>query len=1225
MAEAAPWDAPQQPETPPWGGGNPDLTSTDKTPAERSAIYTSQELHSTDSPLIKYPLVAAGTLSTFAHGGVDMIKNFFQTGIHAAMGEPQSLESEISAGMVAAGMEGGGAFARPGRMAGLETITPIVKQFDDGIIAPAAQRLDSYARAGDPNGVRLEPPTPETVPAPIRRIEGSPFAGIPRSVAAKTGIPEVDLVLNSPVTKAVIDHPVVDRSHDVPYMAGAADPINNPTVFVDRHVPKEQTVGGITFDPADPWVVHENVEQHTMDILIKAGMDDEAAYKVAHFNFAEPAEQAWYRAHGIDQVAAEKEQMTWLPKIQGENTGGDVPASLYQKPYPHDHVPNIDHEPVTETRPTPEEAARGYDIIRNTPELRPKSAQPMLQQARELGVIGDDRAAPSLNELPPKEAGRAAMAATQPPDKVTGEVGGQPERTAWRKRWEDRLDNIGVIGDARDVITAAVDANDEFVPARQGNMSAGQIEQLGSVTGLDTTKIDIGATSSKIKNDVELRNAVEAFRITNDKIKQAAIELRRKNGLDDEAELGELTRLELQRDTLLDATMSSKELIALRAEFARTGHTLNEFYKSMREENGLREFLKDKEGKSPDDVRERARLIADTPEDALPKVLTDRGPKQQPWYYWTWLQGLISGVITHTKYLAVNTGTTYLERVIAPEVAAMIGKARGERVSLMAPLWANVGMVKGLPQAFTAAGQAFKTGMRVPLLEEIELAKRAVESPELEGAKVPYGSQVGPDWGIWKKVFNEDQLDTAAKVLGIPGKSANAIHTFYKQLSVAGSRTYRAYEAAYQEGSMPRDQFWERYNYHLANPTDEALKGSVDDAYSGAFMEKLGEQTGKWAKTAKDNPFLKWLFPFQHIPMNIERMTARYSPTPLVLAALQKTTGLKTEMASAILGEHGAPAQNLAIAKVVVGSSIMGYFINKALSGDANGDYPTDAKERREWSLMNKQANSVKMGDQWVNMERLGPPGNLAKLGANIGAIIRDYDGKDDDAVTKAMWATWMAAVNQIGDEVGFQTLRNAIDAIEDPKKASRFMAWQVGSGIPFSSFLSQNASIMDPDMRVANTLVDGLKYRLPSVRETLLPKRDPIYGEPVHNPGYMSVMRESPINTDRGKAELDRLGYYPTAPQRTIGHVKLNDEQYDRYEATAGPLVKQMLAAEINSPRYQAMPDAAKTERVKGIIEFARARARMALQMDAAHLIRQGTDNRTRQITGTVSTGATP
>jgi hypothetical protein len=274
---------------------------------------------------------------------------------------------------------------------------------------------------------------------------------------------------------------------------------------------------------------------------------------------------------------------------------------------------------------------------------------------------------------------------------------------------------------------------------------------------------------------------------------------------------------------------------------------------------------------------------------------------------------------------------------------------------------------------------------------------------------------------------------------------------------------------------------------------------------------------------------------------------------------------------------------------------------------------------------MNKQANSVKMGDQWVNMERLGPPGNLAKLGANIGAIIRDYDGKDDNAVTKAMWATWMAAVNQIGDEVGFQTLRNAIDAIEDPKKASRFMAWQVGSGIPFSSFLSQNASIMDPDMRVANTLVDGLKYRLPSVRETLLPKRDPVYGDPVHNPGYMSIMRESPINTDRGKAELDRLGYYPTAPQRTIGHVKLTDEQYDRYEATAGPLVKQMLTAEINSPRYQAMPDAAKTERVKGIIEFARARARMALQMDAGHLIRQGIDNRTRQITGTVSTGATP
>ena len=1006
-------------------------------------------------------------------------------------------------------------------------------------------------------------------------------------------------------------------------MAGGSEALNDPTVYIDRHVPREQTIDGITFDPAQPWSVHENVEQHTMEILTRNGMSDGEAYRVAHYEFAEPAEQAWYRAHGIDQEKAEAEQMKWLPRIQHENPE-NPPPNLYEKPYPHMHVAGAEHESVEEAKPTAEEKQRAFDIIRNAPELQPKSAQPMLQQARELGVIGDRSREPSLNELPPKEAGRAAMAAGHPPDKVTGEIGGQPERTAWRKRWEARLDNIGVQGDARDVISAAVDANDEFVPARQGNMSAGQIEQLGSVTGLDTTRIDIAGTSSKIKNNVELRNTVEAFGIMKDKIKQAAIDLRAKNGLDDEAELGELTKLELQRDMLLDAAVASKELIAVRSEFAREGHTLNAFYKAQREANGLRDFLKDKEGKSPDDVRERARLIADTPDDALPKVLTDRGPKQQPWYYWTWLQGLISGVITHTKYLAVNTGTTYLERVIAPEVAAMIGKVRGENVSLMAPLWANVGMVKGLPQAFTAAGEAFKTGLRVPLLEEIELAKRSVENPELQGAQVPYGQSIGPDWGIWKKVFNEDQLDTAAKVLGIPGKSANAIHTLYKQLSVAGSRTYRAYEAAYQEGSMPREQFWERYNYHLANPTDEALKGAVDDAYSGAFMEKLGEQTGKWAKTTKDNPFLKWLFPFQHIPMNIERMTARYSPTPLVLAALQKTTGLKTEMASAILGEHGAPAQNLAIAKVVVGSSIMGYFINKALSGDANGDYPTDTKERHEWSLMNKQPNSIKMGDQWVNMERLGPPGNLAKLGANIGSIINHYDGKDEDAVTKAMWSTWMAAVNQVGDEVGFQTLRNAIDAIEDPKKASRFMAWQIGSGIPFSSFLSQNASIMDPDMRVANTLVNGLKYRIPFVRETLLPKRDPIFGEPVHNPGYMSIMRESPINQDPVKSELDRLQYYPTAPQRTIGHVKLTDEQYDRYEATAGPLVKQLLAKEITTQRYRSQPDTEKVKDIQGAIAYGRGQARAALQMDAPHLIKQGIDNRTRQITG-VSTGATP
>jgi hypothetical protein len=828
-----------------------------------------------------------------------------------------------------------------------------------------------------------------------------------------------------------------------------------------------------------------------------------------------------------------------------------------------------------------------------------------LSQARDLGVIGPEK--PSLNELPPQQA-REAMLPPQPPG--TPPLEPHPQQTAWRQRWEATLDKMGVAGDARQVISSVVDANDEFVQARQGNMSTGQVEQLASLTGLDSTKIDVAGTSAKIKTDAELRNTTEAFRIVNDKIKQAAQDLSDKGGVDDDAEAGALTKLELQRDLLLDATTSSKELIALRAEFGRAGNRLQELQKAMAETNGLKGFLKDSQGRSIDDVRERAKMIADTPPDALPKVLQSTRNQPQHWAYWTWQQGLISGVITHTKYLAVNTGQTYLERVLAPSGAAIIGKLRGADISLMTPLRAHVALIKAVPDSLRAAGTAFKSGLRVPLESEMELTKRNVENPERGAPQVPYGQTVGPEWGMWKNVFNENQLAGAAKVLGIPGKSANMIHTFFKVLNERASLTSRAYDAAHADGGSGT-AYWDSFNQHLANPTDETLKGAVEDAYSGSFMEKLGEKSEKWASAVRANPILKWMFPFQHIPLNIARSTIRYSPFAFA----------GPEMRAALMGEHGAPAQNLAISKMVVGSSIMGYFVDRALSGDVNGDYPTDEKTRREWQLMGTQPNTMRIGEEWHSLERLGPPGNLARLGANLGTILKNYNGQDDDAVSKAVYQSAMAGVNLIGDEVGFQTLRNLIDAWEDPKHATRFAANEVSSLLPYSSFISQNASIMDPDMRLANSLVDGLRYRIPEIRENLLPKRDPLYGEPVPNPGYGSVFRETPVQTDPVKLELDRLGkqtgYFPGAPENRVGGIKLNPEQFDRYEATAGPLVKQMLTAAMNTPRYQSLPPSAQVAMVKGLISGGRARARQAMQMAYPELIQQGIDARTMQVTG--------
>jgi hypothetical protein len=203
-------------------------------------------------------------------------------------------------------------------------------------------------------------------PGSIRPIVGSPLpAGTLRADAALTGNRLVDMVLAAPILRETINHPVADRSYDVPFGAGGSLPIEDPTTFIDRHAPATVTVGDVTFDIAEPFAIHENVEMFVMETLIRAGMEPEASYKVAHYLFAEAAERAWYTANGIDKDEAETQEDVWLRLIQHE-APENPPPNLYLKPYGHSDIWHARHEQFEESLPTAAETALARDILEAT-------------------------------------------------------------------------------------------------------------------------------------------------------------------------------------------------------------------------------------------------------------------------------------------------------------------------------------------------------------------------------------------------------------------------------------------------------------------------------------------------------------------------------------------------------------------------------------------------------------------------------------------------------------------------------------------------------------------------------------------------------------------------------------------------------------------------------------------------------------------------------------------
>jgi hypothetical protein len=170
----------------------------------------------------------------------------------------------------------------------------------------------------------------------------------------RTGRPAVDALLADPVVANAIANGSVNRANDVPYEAGASKG-NDPTTNLDHHLPRvAELANGQSFDPAVPAKIHEQVEKVAMERLIakeKEHLGRELTqkeinriYEIAHHEYAEVAEDAWYRQQGLDL----KEVNAWWAKqdkITEHENPKNPPPNLYTKPYPHNEVEGVKHEP----------------------------------------------------------------------------------------------------------------------------------------------------------------------------------------------------------------------------------------------------------------------------------------------------------------------------------------------------------------------------------------------------------------------------------------------------------------------------------------------------------------------------------------------------------------------------------------------------------------------------------------------------------------------------------------------------------------------------------------------------------------------------------------------------------------------------------------------------------------------------------------------------------------
>ena len=114
----------------------------------------------------------------------------------------------------------------------------------------------------------------------------------------------------------------LDRSHDIPYLAGYS--MDGKTIYIDRHLPPSFEYRGRTIEVDRFLIMHEEVEKTLIDQL-------DLHYLHAH-QIATRAEEAAVRAERIPWHAYDKFMQKYVKSV-GDERLKKVPKDLDLKPY----------------------------------------------------------------------------------------------------------------------------------------------------------------------------------------------------------------------------------------------------------------------------------------------------------------------------------------------------------------------------------------------------------------------------------------------------------------------------------------------------------------------------------------------------------------------------------------------------------------------------------------------------------------------------------------------------------------------------------------------------------------------------------------------------------------------------------------------------------------------------------------------------------------------------
>jgi hypothetical protein len=535
-----------------------------------------------------------------------------------------------------------------------------------------------------------------------------------------------------------------------------------------------------------------------------------------------------------------------------------------------------------------------------------------------------------------------------------------------------------------------------------------------------------------------------------------------------------------------------------------------------------------------------------------------------------WTNGLLTSPLTHVKVFVSNAATTALriaERSIAEKYSTVLGDTNGVAVGEAGAQYS--GLVSGLKDAFRYVGRAANAFLNEeplpplgddPLSNAIKAAKSGQYSA---GEQTPEHSFGG---AISSQAFNISQsgwvgqgVDLLGQLVRSPGRALTAEHDFFRSIGYRmelNALATRQATGEVQAGKITEDALGGRIAEIMANPPPSVTTGSIDAMKYQTFTDAPGKLAELIEQARTNWPLLRVILPFYKIPSRILSFTFERTPLAPLMQSYQSNIAA------------GGAREALARAQMGLGTGLMLATADAVLSGQVTGSGPADKSQRHAMQDTGWMPYSMKVGDHWVQYNKLETVGSSMAMAADIVETMHGYStaiNGDDADMGKLAAAAALSIAQDITSKTYLEGLSRFFDALANPRTAGMSdIRSTAGSLVPAG--VAAVDRLQDPYQRQVYSMMDAIKARTPGASETLPPVRN-VWGEPVkHESGMgkaydlLSPFATRPPADSPIDKEIVRLGANVNLPDAKVsfGHgasIDLHKDPalYSRYVELAG------------------------------------------------------------------------